>query len=164
MNIKREWTTPITAGAFLLLAVTGILMFFHAAPEFSKELHEWLSLVFVAVTLLHLAANFSSFKRYLRQRRAQVLIGVFALLLLISFVPFGNEDEEGPHFAAPIRVLANAPLAEVARLAKNSPEQMLAQLKKEGITVQSAQQSLSELIGNDLHKQVHLLKLLVEKK
>ena len=26
MSIKREWTTPITAGAFLLLAVTALVL------------------------------------------------------------------------------------------------------------------------------------------
>lgn len=164
MSIKREWTTPITAGAFLLLAVTGLLMFFHAAPELAEEVHEWLSLVFVTAVLLHLTTNFSAFKRYLSQRRAQVILGVFAVLVLVSVIPFEEEGEEGPPFAAPIRLLAKAPLAEVAQLAKSSPEQMIAELKKEGIAVQSAQQSLSELVGDDLRKQMHFMQMMLEKR
>ena len=30
MNIRREWMTPITAGTFMLSAVTGVLIFFHS--------------------------------------------------------------------------------------------------------------------------------------
>lgn len=164
MSIKREWTTPIAAGAFLLLAVTGLLMFFHAAPELAEETHEWFSLVFVAAALLHVTTNFSSFKRYLTQRRAQVLLGIFAVILLVSVAPFGeDEDGEGPPFAAPIRLLANAPLADVAKIAKSSPEQLVARLKEEGLAVQSAQQSLSELVGDDLRKQVHFMQEMLEK-
>ncbi len=163
MSIKREWTTPITAGAFLLMAVTGLLLFFHAAPELAEEMHEWLGLVFLTAVLLHMATNFSSFKRYFSQRKAQVILGAFAVLLLVSVVPFAEEGEEGPPFAAPIRMLAKAPIAEVAQIAKTSPEQMLAKLKQEGLAAQSAQQSLSELVGDDMRKQIHLLQLLLEK-
>ncbi len=163
MSIKREWTTPIAAGAFLLLAVTGLLMFFHAAPELAEEIHEWFSLVFVAAALLHVTTNFASFKRHLSQRRAQVLIGIFALILLASFAPLGEEEEEGPPFAAPVRMLAKAPLTEVAQIAKSSPEQLIAHLKEKGVAVQSAQQSLSELVGDDLRKQVHFMQVMLEK-
>jgi hypothetical protein len=162
MSIKREWTTPITAGAFLLLAVTGVFMFFHAAPGLAKEMHEWLSWVFLAAVVFHLAVNFSAFKTYILQRKGQMLFGAFVLILLVSFAPFGDNGHE-PHFAAPIRALANAPLAEVAQIAKSSPEQMLAKLKENGIVVQSVQQSLSELVGEDMHKQMRFLHLLLEK-
>ena len=163
MSIKREWTTPITAGAFLLLAVTGVFMFFHAAPGLAKEMHEWLSWVFLAAVVFHLAVNFSAFKTYILQRKGQVLFGAFVLILLVSFAPFGDNEGHDSPFAAPVRALANAPLSTVAQVAQASPEHILAKLKEEGLVVQSAQQSLSELVGRDLRKQVHLLHLLLEK-
>lgn len=162
MSIKREWTTPITAGAFLLLAVTGVFMFFHAAPGLAKEAHEWLSWVFLVAVVFHLAVNFAAFKKYLFQRKGQVLLGAFALILLVSFAPFGDDDD-GPPFAAPVRALAKAPLITLAQVAESSPEQMIERLKKEGVIVQSAQQSLSELVGDDLHKQMHFMKMLLDK-
>jgi len=162
MSIKREWTTPITAGAFLLLAVTGVFMFFHAAPGLAKEMHEWLSWVFLAAVVFHLAINFSAFKTYILQRKGQVLFGVFVLILLVSFAPFGDNGYE-PHFATPVRALAKAPLSTVAQVAQTSPEHILALLKQEGLAVQSAQQSLNELVGEDMHKQMRLLHLLLEK-
>lgn len=163
MSIKREWITPITAGSFLLLAVTGGFMFFHAAPGMAKEMHEWLSWVFLAAVAFHAIVNFSALKNYLFQRKGQVLFGAFVLILLVSFAPFGGDEEDIPHFAASIHALAKAPLSTVAQVAQTSPEQILARLKQEGIAVQSAQQNLNELIGEDLHKQVHFLHTLLEK-
>jgi hypothetical protein len=161
MSIKREWTTPITAGAFLLLAVTGVFMFFHAAPGLAKEMHEWLSWVFIAAAVFHLAVNFSAFKQYILKRKGLVLFGAFVLILLISLSPLGGSRE--PHFVPPLRALGNAPLTVLAQVAQTSPEQILTRLKKEGIAAQSAQQSLSELVGEDMHKQVHLLHRLLKK-
>lgn len=161
MSIKREWTTPITAGAFLLLAVTGVFMFFHAAPGLAKEAHEWLSWVFLAAVVFHLAVNFAAFKQYIAQRKGQVLLGAFVLILLVSLTPFGGSGE--PPFVAPLRALGKTPLTTLAQVAQTSPEQLIAQLKKEGLAVQSAQQSLSELVGDDLHKQMHFMKMLLDK-
>ena len=48
MSIKREWATPITIGAFLLSAVTGVLLFFHLDSGLNKLAHEWLSWVLLA--------------------------------------------------------------------------------------------------------------------
>ncbi|CAK8719538.1 MAG: protein of unknown function (DUF4405) [Candidatus Electronema aureum] len=161
MSIKREWTTPITAGSFLLLAVTGVFMFFHAAPGLAKEAHEWVSWIFLAAAAFHLAVNFAAFKKYLTERKGQVLVGAFALILLVSFAPVGGSGE--PPFVAPLRALGKAPLTTLAQVAQTSPEQMIAQLKQEGLAVQSAQQSLSELVGDDLHKQTRFLKMLLDK-
>lgn len=161
MSIKREWTTPITAGAFLLLAVTGVFMFFHAAPGLAKEAHEWVGWIFLAAAAFHLAVNFAAFKNYLAQRKGQVLLGVFALVLLVSFAPVGGNGE--PPYVAPLRSLGKAPLATLAQVAQISPEQVIERLKKEGLAVQSAQQSLSELVGEDVRKQVHFMRLLMDK-
>ncbi len=164
MSIKREWITPITAGSFLLLAVTGVFMFFHAAPEMAKEMHEWLSWIFLAAIAFHAMANFSALKNYLFQRKGQALFGAFVLILLVSFAPFGGDEEGGEHpLAAPVRALAHAPLSTVAQVAQTSPEEILSRLKQEGLAVQSAQQSLNDLVGDDMHKQAHFLQVVLKK-
>lgn len=57
MTIRCERVTPITAGAFLLSAVTGMLIFFHADSGAKKFVHEWLSWVLLAGAGLHVAVN-----------------------------------------------------------------------------------------------------------
>lgn len=44
MALKRQWVTPLMAGSFILMATTGILMFFHLDSGLNKTAHEWLGL------------------------------------------------------------------------------------------------------------------------
>ena len=162
MKMTRDWITPLTTGAFLLTAVTGVLLFFHAATGLNKEVHEWLSWVFLIGAILHLALNFGPFKKYLTQRKGQVLMGFFVLLLALSFVPIKEEHHHAPPFVPPIRALAQAPLSTLAQVARTSPEQLSERLSKEGITVASYQQSISELVGDDFRAQVHILEEIFE--
>jgi hypothetical protein len=163
MKITRNWITPITTGAFLLTAVTGILLFFHADTGLNKAVHEWLSWVFLIGAILHLTLNFAPFKKYLTQRKAQVLMGSFVLLLALSFIPIGGEEHHAPPFVPPIKALANTPLVTLAQVAQTSPEQLRERLADRGLAVTSDQQSISELVGNDFRDQVHLLEELLEK-
>lgn len=41
MSSLRKWATPLTIGSFLLMGVTGILMFFHLDIGLNKLAHEW---------------------------------------------------------------------------------------------------------------------------
>ena len=113
MNIQREWVTPFAAGAFLLSAVTGILIFFHVDSGLNKAAHEWLSWLLLGGVVFHVLANIGGFKRHLGIRRGQLLIGAFVLTLVLSFV--GAGDKDGPPFGPPIRALAAAPLTTLAR-------------------------------------------------
>lgn len=155
MTIQREWATPVAAGAFLLSAVTGVLIFFHVDSGLNKFAHEWLSWILLVGVALHVVANFGGFKRHLAARRGQWLMGVFALALLLSF--FGAGEKGEPPFAPPIRALAAAPLTTLAQVAGLTPEQLRERLNKAGLQPVSDQQSLSELTGPDLRRQVRTI-------
>mgnify|MGYP006339522549 CR=1 FL=1 len=55
MKLQRDWITPITMGAFGLLAATGVLMFFHIDSGLNEAVHEWLSWVLLGGVALHAA-------------------------------------------------------------------------------------------------------------
>ena len=158
MTIQRNWVTPLAAGAFLLSAVTGVLMFFHIDTGLNKLAHEWLSWVLLGGVALHVTANFDGLKRHLGARRGQLLVGAFALVLLFSFVGTGEKDE--PPYAPPIRALAAAPMTTLAQVARLTPEQLRERLTQAGVQPTSDQQTLGELVGSDMRKQVHVLRAL----
>ncbi len=159
MDVRREWATPVAAGAFLLSAVTGVLIFFHIDSGLNKAAHEWLSWALLAAVVFHGAANFTAVRMHLRNRRAQVLIGAFALVLALSFVPTGKRSE--PPFAPPIRALAGAPLSTLAQVARTSPEELRGRLAGAGIAAGSDQQTLAELVGPDLRRQAQVLGMVI---
>jgi hypothetical protein len=162
MKIKRDWATPLTAGAFLLTAVTGVLMFFHLDTGINKTAHEWLSWILVFGVGMHLVPNFIGFKRYLASSKGKLLMGGFALLLALSFIPMGGSNE--PPFVSPIKALSSAPLTTLAQVAQITPDQLAARMADAGITVKSYDQNVNELVGNDFRKQTRLLKEVLAQK
>lgn len=156
MTIKREWATPLTAGAFLLLATTGILMFFHVDAGVNKLAHEWLSWALLAGVALHVSANYRAFMNHLRGRKGRLLVGAFALLLAASFLPLGGQRQEPP-FMASVHALAEAPLSTLAQVAGLPPQILVSRLADAGIVPSSDQESLADLVGTNGERQMHVL-------
>jgi hypothetical protein len=121
LNPHRPWITPVVIGAFFLSAVTGVLMFFHLDSGLNKTAHEWLSWAMVIGVSLHLLLHLPAFKRYFTQTSGRVVIGLFAAVLALSFIPAGGAGGE-PGFAPPVRALAKAPIPVLAQVAGTSTE------------------------------------------
>lgn len=154
LNPHRPWITPLVIGAFFLTAVTGVLMFFHLDSGLNKTAHEWLSWAMLIGVGLHLMLNLPAFKRYFTQTKARVVMGVFAVVLALSFIPAGGEAGSEPGFAPPVRALAQAPIPVLAQVAGTSIDDMKSRLQAAGITVANDQQSVADLVGGDLRAQI----------
>ena len=154
LNAHRPWITPVVIGAFLLSAVTGVLMFFHLDSGLNKTAHEWLSWAMVIGVTLHVLLNMPAFQRYLNQNTGRTIMGAFAIVLALSFIPAGGSGGSEPGFAPPVRALAKAPITVLAQVAGTSTEDMKAKLQATGLTVTSDQQSVADLVGGDLKAQI----------
>jgi hypothetical protein len=164
LNPHRPWITPMVIGAFFLSAVTGVLMFFHLDSGLNKTAHEWLSWAMVIGVGLHVLLNMPAFKRYLTQTTGRVVIGVFALVLALSFIPAVGGEGGEPGFAPPIRALSSAPLPVLAQVVGRSPEEVRTSLQSAGFTVTNDQQSLQDVVGPDLRAQIGAISKLLPAK
>ncbi|MFG5409438.1 hypothetical protein ABXN37_16725 [Piscinibacter sakaiensis] len=142
MRLQRDWTTPLTMGAFGLVAVTGLLMFFHLDSGLNKTAHEWLSWVLVAGVAAHAAVNAAGLQRH--------------LALAASFVPLGPAGD-GPPFLGAMRALADAPVPVLAQVAGTTPEAMRDRLRAAGHAPASDADTARTLAGSDLGEQMRLL-------
>lgn len=95
-NKLRDWATPITTGAFVLSAVTGIMLFFKLEFHLIKHMHEWLSWFLVIGTILHLIANGRASMRYLSKPTGKFILILFLLLTCASFLPIDVKHGEHP--------------------------------------------------------------------
>lgn len=154
MTISRAWATPLTIGAFVLSATTGVLMFFHVEQGLQKELHEWLGWALVVGVATHLWVNRNAFVKHLRQRSAQVLIGLFVGLTLVSFAPLG-EEEGGPRagMRAVVDRVTHTPIEQIAPLAGQTPEALVDALQQAGFDEATADRTVSDLAGGDREKE-----------
>jgi hypothetical protein len=101
-SATRSCLSPATALCFVIVALTGVLMFFHVRLPAIRFLHELLSLVLVVVGTWHLVLNFRCLLNYLATRAARMTLGVGLLLctLLLALGVFHDEHEgrgRGPH-------------------------------------------------------------------
>lgn len=128
----RRYATPATTVVSVVVAVTGIILFFHLAKEPAETIHEWLGMTFAAVAALHVIRHRGSFVQVLKQSHTRLMaaamaIGVIAFVLLAPSKPPGN----------PMIRLAlaaqQAPISQLAPVIGNSPEQVLARLERAGI-------------------------------
>jgi Domain of unknown function (DUF4405) len=154
LSAQRPWITPVVIGAFFLSAVTGVLMFFHLDSGLNKTAHEWLSWAMVIGVTLHVLLNMPAFKRYFTQNTGRAIMGAFALVLVLSFIPAGGEGGSEPGFAPPVRALAKAPITVLAQVAGTNADDLKAKLQAQGLTITSDQQSVADLVGPDLRKQI----------
>lgn len=158
MQISREWATPLTIGSFFLMACTGILMFFHADMGMNKDVHEWLGWAMVTGVLTHAWANLASFKRYFAKPAALATMGVFvAILLASSFIKEEDEGKGGNPGRRATKAVLNAPISDIAPLAGQSPQALLADLQKAGFKVESPSQTLISVTGPEQPNQFKAL-------
>lgn len=162
MTLNREWVTPITMGAFALMAVTGVMMFFGVRPGLTGAAHEWLSWAFLAGAAGHVTANFLAFKRHLTSARTRMIVGGFIAVLLLALVAtkfLPKKPEKEPGWATPVRALAAAPLPVLAQVAQVSNEELKSRIAATGVTAPlNDATTVAELAGTDYEQQKNLLR------
>lgn len=110
----RKWSTPITIGSFVVISVTGILLFFHFSIGLNKFAHKWVGLVFVLFAFMHLISNFNSFINHMKKPYSALIIYLGVLVLVLSFFQFPMINN--PSTWVIVERLKNVPLKEVIYL------------------------------------------------
>ena len=150
MKISRDWATPLTIGAFGLMSVTGLLMFFRLDTGLNKLAHQWLSWVMVAGVAAHAIVNWPAFKRYFTSNRmGRAIIAVSALTLALTFVSLPGQKGVRPQILA-LTAVTGAPISKLAPLAGRSAERLIEDLAKAGIKLPSVDASIDSVADRGL--------------
>ena len=78
---------PSLALSFIIVGLTGILMLLHIDARGVKHLHEWMSIVFLILCIVHLVLNWKALRAHLRN--GPVLMSVIGICLLSALLLFG---------------------------------------------------------------------------
>ncbi|EME69647.1 hypothetical protein H261_12506 [Paramagnetospirillum caucaseum] len=131
----RRYATPGTAILSVVVGITGVILFFHLAKGPVEAIHEWLGMAFAAVAVLHVVRHRGSFAQMLRQRHMQVLAGV-TVLGIAAFVALVPPKPPGNPLIRLARAAERAPIAQLAPVIGSSTDEVLARLKRAGITAE----------------------------
>ena len=172
MKKLRLWVTPITIGSFLLLGVTGLLMFFKVRSGLIVVCHEWLSPIFVVSACLHVWLNWSAVRANLSRPRGILIVGVFAALLAFSVAPFNEAEEiarEHGHGQEVIgsrgaQLLLRARISTVAELTGRTRQQMRESLEGHGVRVKSDEVTLADAARESQVSPVRVLHAVLQEK
>lgn len=153
----RTWSTPLTIGSFILMAVTGVLMFFDVVPGYLSFAHEWCSWFFLAGAAGHVAVNFRPFVKHLKSNWGRANVAIFTIALVVSMFSFGRIT--APQLKWPIsNALVEAPLSALADVTRTDQVELLAKLKTHGITA-TPKQNIKELAEEFDLDEFHILGL-----
>ena len=103
---ERTWISPVVTIAFAVIAITGLLLFFHIKNGAIMTLHEWVGWGFVIAGILHVLLNWNPLLGYLKRRSAIVAISVSLLAVLALTVAGASKQHAGPRPAATPAVVA----------------------------------------------------------
>jgi len=94
-NFHKTWVSPGLAIGFLVISVTGILMFFHIENGLIMNLHEWMGLLFVGVGIFHLVINWKAFLSCFKNRPAIISLCAVSIISLLIGISSENRDQLG---------------------------------------------------------------------
>lgn len=130
--IKREYATSLTAVTFLLIAVSGVMMYFHLFDNYVKEMHELVGLLFVGAVVLHLIANWGAMKNYFSKGVFRVMTAAI-VVVAIGFVATAERGENPK--GQIIEAVLKSPIEQSFPLLGNDVAVGIEKLAKAGIQI-----------------------------
>ncbi len=157
----KSWATPLATASFIILAITGTLMFFNVNAGFIRPVHEWLSWVMSAGVILHIIANWKSFKGYFSRKPAlTIIVTGLVVTILAIFVPAGKQSNPRMNMT---KALATARLETVAEVAGQNSASIIEKLGSKGIMGGKASLSIREIALQNNKKEMEVLALIFDK-
>jgi hypothetical protein len=156
----KSWATPLATGAFIILAVTGTLMFFKIETGLIGPVHEWLSWALTAGVLLHITANWKSFSGYFYRKPSLAIIGGGILVTLVAvFLPVKKESNPRMNI---IRAVESSSLSTVSQIAGENSETIIKKLDSKGITVSEPSLTIREIATKNSKEEKEVLGIIFD--
>ena len=128
----RTWATPLTIGAFTLIAGTGLLIYFGVDTDLTAGIHRWFSWLFLIGVAGHIVGNARPLRNHLKTGWGIASMAFFATALAISVSTAGSEG--GPDLEASVKdAVIDASLASLAPLVRATPALLVARLQAKGV-------------------------------
>jgi len=156
MKTLRSWATPLIIGSFLLMGVSGTLMFFHAETTLMKVVHEWAGWLMLLGAGAHVVLNWRAFTTYFKRPAALGIMVVSAALLAFTFLPIGPAQNTGDLTRIAMGALSGGQIETLAELAGSDIDSVLAELGAAGFEA-DATDTPNRLSGGDRFAQMEIL-------
>ncbi|MGB5793434.1 DUF4405 domain-containing protein [Poseidonibacter sp.] len=155
---KRELATSLTTFLFLVIAITGVLMYFHILDNYTKQMHEILGLAFVVIIIFHVYYNWKSMKKYFSNKVFFLSAGLIASIAL-GFI-LTSSSKPSPKGLIIKATLSN-PIEKSSILFVDSYEKAEEKLLKMGIKIEKGK-SIREIADKNNISPFEIIEKLVK--
>ncbi|PRY97839.1 uncharacterized protein DUF4405 [Marinilabilia salmonicolor] len=135
MKLNRNYVTPFISIVFLVVAITGLLMFFHLFDGYTEVVHEFLGLFFVIFAVFHVIINWKALKIHFKK-------GVFfpaALAVAVMSILFIVQQHYNPKVdTIVLERIVKAPIDDVFRVLQVDSVEAAKRLEANGISIDGA--------------------------
>lgn len=159
MNKKKlkEIATSLTTLIFLVIAISGVMLYFHLFSSSVKQLHEILGLGFVIAATLHVYVNWNSMKSYFS--KSTFLISTLLIVVISSvFIVANSVDKVHPKTLI-IQSVLNASIEESLKILNIDYMKAQEILSKQNIDIENYQ-SINELANKNGIKPLEIIIIL----
>ncbi len=143
-NKFRKFVTTSVGFSFLVVAVTGIIFKFFFKTRPLEDIHGWLGVAMVAAALMHIIQNWKPLQNHLRDWRVFLLL-VPICSVMIFFFRTQQEVKSKLNPKQVVRKLGNASSADLAKVFGKDPDAVIALMKKDGLQVDSSEETAKDL-------------------
>lgn len=161
MKIKREIVTPYLIFIFLIVGLSGILMFFHLLDDYTNVVHEFLGITFAVFAILHIILNWKSILNY-SNKRLLAVPSVVIILIAGVFIVIGKL--KGNLERDLLEKLVQAPVSDSFKVLHVDFQQAKNTLQQKHIILKNAQESIVEISENNRQSPEEIIEILINTK
>ena len=140
---KKRYVSIVLTGIFIVISVTGILMFFMIESHAMNSVHAWLGMFFVGIGIYHLIKNLSSLKNYLKYKSSLISLSLILILSIYYALP-KNEKLVSPKKEI-MKAIFMQPISVVCIFFKKDINKTISHLKSKNIQIKNSSQSLMQI-------------------
>lgn len=136
MKLNRNYITPFISLTFLIIGITGILMFFHLFDGYTEVVHEILGLFFVICAIFHIMVNWKALKFHFKKGvfipTALALASISVILVVLQYY---NPKVD----TIVLGRIIKAPVGDVFRALQVDSAEVVNKLYTNGISIQGVE-------------------------
>ena len=135
MKLNRNYITPFISLVFLVVGLSGLLMFFHLFDGYTEVVHEYLGVFFVVCAVFHIILNWKALKIHFKRG---VFIPALLGVLAISVTLIVGESIYPPVDTIIINKIVKAPINDAFKALEVDYSEAYKRLKTNGISIEGA--------------------------
>ena len=158
MKFNRNYITPFVALIFLVIAISGLLMYLHLFDGYTEVVHENLAVAFVIFAILHIVVNWAGLRTHFK-KTVFVPAAITIFLISAGFIYLQMKDPKLDTIL--LERIVKAPIPDALRSLNVKYEKAFKNFRKKGINLKNSNTIEDIWLKNDISP-VEVVDLIVE--